>query len=156
MTPFNHFKNIKCILFLLTCFFFRCSFVNGQESMAGSPFGSYTYFFRYFTPGDVNNPVGSNMASNAIIGMASFHDANPRRRFPLHSTGTGFLINTYRKDKKICMCTNAHVVDALFGNAAIGSTVAFDAHMKYLERHPLLILDIMKRCRALKLPYTQS
>ena len=51
---------------------------------------------------------------------------------------SGFLINTYRKDKKLCMCMSAHTVTNSLQRLNIskseGSVIPIDIYMQYLGK----------------------
>lgn len=88
------------------------------------PVGAYQEYFQYYSPIGLGMPAGAELASKAVVLLSVKDIPNSTS-----DRGTGFLINTYRKDKKICLCTAGHVVSSL----DLG-THSVEVYLKYIGK----------------------
>lgn len=100
------FTKSSCLCLSATSILFVHSFrSNGQIQ-------SFPGYFTYYNPADPNNPPGSDTISKAII----FY-VKPSPEYT--SSGTMFLINTFRDDDTICACLAGHQMKAFFPNGKV-------------------------------------
>ncbi|PZF72287.1 T9SS type A sorting domain-containing protein [Taibaiella soli] len=95
---------------------------------------SFPGYFKFYDPANSGVPTGSDTASKATI----FHVRNIGQN--QLSTGTMFLINTFRDDDTICACLTGHQISSFFpsGNVALGPFSGMHALlMNYLGKDSL-------------------
>lgn len=98
----------KATFFLMTIWFFKVSAAMAQPIM---PYFSKPENFRFFNPTGASIPPQAAITSKGIIAMDSYHGSLG----PVETTtGTAFLIRTFRPDNKVCMCMNGSLIKYIF------------------------------------------
>jgi len=103
--------------------------IAGKAQPLIAPLGSYTSDFRYYDPTDPLLPAGSSDVSKGVAYLFGY----PRDQEQLSvANGTAFIIQTFRNDDTLCVCTAGHVARSLFGEQS--SNARFDLSLRYLGR----------------------
>lgn len=85
-----------------------------QDEPEYAPFFSYSSHFRYYTPSDNTMPAGSENVSKGITAITSLNQLN--RSNDENESATAFIIQTFRDDDTVCICTAGHVAKAIFNH----------------------------------------
>lgn len=127
---YNFLKNVPYLAtMLLSCTVFA-------QVPIYAPKGSYTDFFRYYTPAGTSMPSGAQNVSRGVVYLTSAADDYPAEKFG----GSAFLIQTFRNDDTVCLCTAGHVARAVLNQnyEFMGSppyeTYNFNMYMDYLGK----------------------
>lgn len=110
-TIFRINKRFKLILEFCYLLFIALS-ASAQDEPIYAPKGSYTSYFRYYAPGDIAMPSGARAVSKGVALLASYDLYDPD--FDEERNGTAFIIQTFRDDDTICMCTAGHMARGIF------------------------------------------
>jgi len=121
--------------FFILYFAFAVGIVNllkGQPM--GVPIGSHPEYFTYFTPGSSAMPPNASVTSKSLILLQTtdlFFSEH------IATSGSAFLIRTFRDDEKICACMSAHQLGLPFTSVVDSiarKQVQSDIYMNYLGR----------------------
>lgn len=105
-----------------------------------APKGAYTDYFRYFMPGNTSMPAGSANVSKGVVYLSNGGNSEFG---PEQIAGSGFIIQTFRNDDTLCVCTAGHVAKSVFNDD--------DAYMGGLPYHVnpfYLYLDYLGRAKT--------
>jgi len=129
--------------------------VKGQEP-AGVLKGSYTNYYKYYTPAPGSGmPAGSDIVSRGVVLLT---DQENEDNDPERFAGSAFIINTFRNDDTLCVCTAGHVAKAVMndGYEFLGSppytTYRFNMYMDYIGQENPLIPRLNQTLTAYKTP----
>lgn len=91
--------------------------------------GSFYNYFSYLNP-QTTATTGADLVSDAVVFIrADITDSTA-------VAATGFFVNTFRDDHKVCFCTSGHVIDDIFpGAPVLGAQLDLESSFKFIG-HP--------------------
>lgn len=120
------------------CLVLSCMMIVGYVAAQpiNLPIESRPDIYTYFNPQAQNLPADAFSASKAVVHVNSY-SADVERA--VGTSGSAFLIRTFRADNKICMCLAGHQIADLFPEGGIpiaGSAINLnsDIYMNYLGK----------------------